>query len=111
MNLYQNFVNVHNIAFLPPERVRVWRRPGERSTKYLNHIVQNILTRHIIQVLDWPPKSPDLNPIENFALDGSLATKKHATRRGISHGRMSRSRSYSKCYRKHTSASQRISDT
>ena len=38
----------------------------DNASIHTAHIVGEWLDEHAIQVMDWPPYSPDLNPIENI---------------------------------------------
>lgn len=46
-------------------------RPGDifmqdNSPLHQAHLIQDLLGELHIEVIDWPPYSPDLNPIENL---------------------------------------------
>ena len=38
----------------------------DNDPKHTSHVVKNYLRNQSIEVLSWPPQSPDLNPIENL---------------------------------------------
>ena len=38
----------------------------DNDPKHTSHLVKNYLQNQQIEVLPWPPQSPDLNPIENL---------------------------------------------
>ena len=38
----------------------------DNDPKHTAHIVKNYLRNHQIEMLEWPPQSPDLNPIESL---------------------------------------------
>ena len=50
----------------PPEQ---WYLLQDNSPVHKSHIVQNWLHNHGITLIDFPPYSPDLNPIENLWQD------------------------------------------
>ena len=39
---------------------------NDNDPKHTAHIVKNYLRNQQIEMLEWPPLSPDLNPIENL---------------------------------------------
>jgi hypothetical protein len=46
-----------------------WYFQQDNDPKHKSHLVQDWIRESGIDVLDWPPYSPDLNPIENLWAD------------------------------------------
>ena len=54
-----------------------WRFQQDNDPKHTSKIARQFLDQHVPETIDWPPNSPDLNPIENLW----SITKKHVERR------------------------------
>ena len=48
-------VNVHNLTF-----------QHDNARPHVARVCRDFLNQNNVQVLDWPPYSPDLNPIEHL---------------------------------------------
>lgn len=51
-------------GFVDPDRGDIFMH--DNAPVHTAHIVQGLLTDRRIKVMEWPPYSPDLNPIENL---------------------------------------------
>ena len=58
-DILRTFLNSNR---LPPPG---WRFQQDNAPAHRSQIVNNFLREHAIPLLDWPSKSPDLNPIEH----------------------------------------------
>lgn len=69
----EEYVNILETSFLPavhmyaiPEPLPIWL-VQDRSPIHTSHLARNWFSRHPeVRLIDWPPKGPDCNPIENL---------------------------------------------
>ena len=43
-----------------------WRLQQDNDPKYTSRLAKEFLRNNVLEVMDWPSNSPDLNPIENL---------------------------------------------
>ncbi|GJQ76803.1 hypothetical protein Trydic_g15011 [Trypoxylus dichotomus] len=50
----------------------LWKYQQDNDLKHTAKIAKDWFRQNHVDLLDWPPWSPDLNPIENFCQDVKL---------------------------------------
>jgi hypothetical protein len=43
-----------------------WHFQQDNDPKYTSRLAKNFLQNNMLEVIDWPSNSPNLNPIENL---------------------------------------------
>ena len=66
INKISSNINPSNEAFFPTtsRRYSNYIFQHDNDPKHTAHIVKNYLRNQQIEMLEWPPQSPDLNPVE-----------------------------------------------
>ncbi|KHJ86332.1 hypothetical protein OESDEN_13922 [Oesophagostomum dentatum] len=63
---YQEVLSSHLVPFLEEQGEQEYRFQQDNARIHVSRSTAAFLNEHSIPVLDWPPCSPDLNPIENL---------------------------------------------
>ena len=63
---YQEVLSSHLLPFLEEQREQGFLFQQDNARIHVSRSTMAFLNEHNLAVLDWPPCSPDLNPIENI---------------------------------------------
>ncbi|KIH44258.1 hypothetical protein ANCDUO_25722 [Ancylostoma duodenale] len=63
---YQKVLRTRLPPFLRGEQRRSLVRHQDKAAVHVSHLTKSWLQEHRIQAMDWPPCSPDRNPVENM---------------------------------------------
>ena len=64
--VYRDILATHMLNYAGWEMPLRWVFQHDNDLKHLSKLVKDWLSANGVQVLDWPPQSPDLNSIENL---------------------------------------------
>ena len=64
--MYKNILNDHLVNEYADDLPLGWIFQHDNDPKHCCKLVKSWLSEQYIKVLEWPPQSPDLNPIENL---------------------------------------------
>ena len=65
-SFYQDILDEHLISQAWDLYPKTWYFQQDKDSKHTAHTTQNYLEDNISHLIDWPAKSPDLNPMENI---------------------------------------------
>lgn len=63
---YKNILEQSMLPYAEENLPVVWTFQHDNDPKHTAKVVKDFLRNQSVTVLDWPPYSPDLNPIENL---------------------------------------------
>lgn len=64
--MYQAILNDVMLPYVEEEMPLRWTLVQDNDPKHTSRSTKQWLSEHSISTMDWPPQSPDLNPIENL---------------------------------------------
>ena len=64
--VYRDILASHLLNYAEWEMPLRWVFQHDNDPKHSSKLVKDWLSANGVQVMDWPPQSPDLNPIENL---------------------------------------------
>ena len=64
--VYRDILAIHMLKYAEWEMPLRWVFQSDNDPKHSSKLVKDWLSANGVQDLDWPPQSPDLNPIENL---------------------------------------------
>lgn len=64
--VYKNILTETMIPYTDENMPVTWKFMQDNDPKHTSRVVKQCLSDNFVDVLDWPPQSPDLNPIENL---------------------------------------------
>jgi len=65
-SFYQDILDEHLISQAWDLYPKTWYFQQDKDSKHTAHTTQDYLEDNIPHLIDWPAKSPDLNPMENI---------------------------------------------
>ena len=63
------YIKILQIHLLPAARqqyAQQWRFQQDNDPKHRSKVIKEFLDREVPKTIDWPPNSPNLNPMENM---------------------------------------------
>ena len=63
---YVQILHDHLIRNARKQFGRHWRLQQDNDPKHKSRVAQQFLSKEVPEVIDWPPNSPDVNPVENL---------------------------------------------